>query len=98
MEYIVETTLDFDKWLRALKDISAKAHIIRRLERIEAGNFGDCKTVGDGVSELRIHVGAGYRAYYTIRGNIVVLMLTGGDKSTQNKDIAKAKQLKKDLI
>lgn len=95
---MVETTLEFEKWIRTLKDTSAKTRIVRRLERIEAGNFGDCKTVGDGVSELRIHVGAGYRVYYTIHGNIVVLMLIGGDKSTQSKDIAKAKQLKKDLL
>lgn len=79
---------EFDDWLRGLKDPVAKALIARRIERAEAGNFGDCEPVGEGVAEMRIHHGPGYRAYFTRRGEVVyLLLLGGGDKSSQKRDI-----------
>ena len=92
--YILETTDEFDEWLGNLKDIRAKAKIITRLERAGKGNFGDHKSVGGGVSEMRIDEGKGYRAYYTLRGNTLIFMLCGGDKSNQQADIARAIELK----
>ena len=80
----------FDHWLSALKDKVAKARILQRLDAAMAGNFGDCEPVGEGVSEMRIHVGPGYRIYYTRRAERVYLLLLGGDKSTQKRDIKRA--------
>ena len=92
--YIIEKTDEFDKWLRKLKDIRAKTKILFRIQRIEQyGNFGDCEPVGEGISELRIHYAKGYRVYLKEYGEKIVLLLNGGDKSTQQKDIAKAKQI-----
>ena len=79
------------EWLSDLRDVRARAQIEVRLRRISAGNFGDCKTVGDGVSELRVDVGAGYRVYYGKHGQELVILLCGGDKGTQQADIAIAK-------
>ena len=90
-------TDEFDEWLRGLKDIQAKARIFSRLDRAAAGNFGDCEPVGDGISEMRIHHGPGYRIYFTRRGEVVYLLLIGGDKSTQVRDIASAKTILKTL-
>ena len=81
------------EWLKKLKDVTAKVAIVRRVARIELGNFGDHKFCRDGVSELRIDVGAGYRVYYAVAGKRVVLLLCGGDKSSQSRDIAAAKKL-----
>jgi putative addiction module killer protein len=81
----------FGKWLSELRDIRAKARILARLESARLGNLGDARSVGDGVSELRIDVGAGYRVYFTRRQRVVIILLCGGDKSTQSKDIARAK-------
>ena len=97
MNYLIQKTEEFDNWLLKLRDRRAKAKIIIRLQRVQEGNFGDHKSVGGGVSELRITEGAGYRLYYTIQGDVIVIMLAGGDKSTQQKDIKKAKQLKDNL-
>ena len=83
----------FDAWLESLKDRIAKARIVTRIRAAEAGNFGDCKPVGEGVFEMRIHVGAGYRAYYTRRDDVVYLLLMGGDKSTQQQDIKQSIEL-----
>jgi putative addiction module killer protein len=83
--------------LYKLKDIQGKVAILRRIERIKSGNFGDSKSVGDELFELRITKGPAYRVYYTKRDGEVVILLVGGDKSTQSKDIAKAKQLKEEL-
>jgi putative addiction module killer protein len=80
----------FGDWLRKLKDRCARAIIETRLTRVALGNFGDCKTVGSGVWELRVDVGPGYRVYYSREGKTVVLLLCGGDKRTQTRDIDRA--------
>lgn len=85
--------MDFDRWLRRLKDKQGRLRILARIDRLAHGNPGDTKSVGQGVSELRLSVGPGYRVYYTQRGNRVVLLLCGGDKSTQHNDIATAHRL-----
>jgi len=84
---------DFDAWLAALSDQIAKARILARIRSASLGNFGDCEPVGEGVSEMRIHVGKGYRVYFTRIGATVYILLTGGDKSTQKQDIAHAKTM-----
>lgn len=90
---IIETT-EYSKWFYKLKDGKAKAKIDVRVRRIAAqDHFGDFKPVGDGICELRIDYGPGYRIYYTQRGEEIVLLLIGGDKSTQQSDIKKAKQI-----
>lgn len=83
-------TDEFDAWLSALKDKIGRARIIQRIRSAEAGNFGDCEPVGEGVSEMRIHVGPGYRLYYMQYGTVVYLLLLGGDKSGQRRDIKRA--------
>ena len=90
-------TTEFDSWLKALRDPIAKARVIGRIRSAEAGNLGDCAPVGDGISEMRIHVGPGYRLYYCRRGEITYLLLCAGDKSSQQKDIRTAKALLKGL-
>ena len=84
-------------WLEALKDLRAKAQIQARMVRVAAGNFGDCKPVGEGVSEMRIHFGPGYRIYFVLRGAEVVILLAGGDKHSQQKDIKTAIALARQL-
>lgn len=81
----------FDRWLSSLRDPKAAARIQIRLDRLSMGNFGDVKPVGGGISELRIDYGPGYRVYLMHRGRLVVVLLCGGDKSTQSKDIQHAK-------
>ena len=88
---------EFDRWLRGLKDNVGKARIIQRIRAAELGHFSDVAPVGDGVSEMRIHVGPGYRVYYGRRGEQIYLLLIGGDKSSQNRDIQRAKQMLRDL-
>lgn len=83
----------FTDWLAGIRDKVAAARIRVRLRQVEAGNFGDCDAVGEGVIELRIHVGAGYRVYCGRHGKTVVILLCGGDKSTQPRDIKRAKEL-----
>jgi len=83
----------FAAWLAALVDQKAKARILARLRSAAFGNFGDCEPVGEGVSEMRIHVGAGYRVYYIRTGSTVYVLLMGGNKATQKKDITQAKKL-----
>jgi putative addiction module killer protein len=78
-------------WLRGLRDARARAQIEVRLRRVSAGNFGDCKAVGEGVVELRVDIGAGYRVYYGTRGQALVILLCGGDKGSQQADITRAK-------
>lgn len=93
MQYRVEFTAEFLEWLRGLKDRRGQEAVTRRLVGVRNGNFGDRASVGDGVSELRIHIGPGYRAYYTMRDRTVVFMLVGGAKRTQDRDIDRAKIL-----
>lgn len=88
---------DFDAWLSHLADEKAKARILTRLRSATFGNFGDCEPVGEGVSEMRVHVGAGYRVYYMRTGSTVYLLLAGGVKASQAKDIAKAKKMAREL-
>jgi putative addiction module killer protein len=92
----VRQTAAFRAWVANLKDIRAKARIAVRIDRLAAGNPGDAKPVGDGVSELRIDYGPGYRLYFTRRGQLLVILLCGGDKSSQDRDIRQAKALAKD--
>lgn len=87
----------FDRWMRALRDGRAVSKILLRIERIRDGNFGDHKSVGAGVQELRIDYGPGYRVYYAQRGSLVVILLCGGDKSSQARDIETAKRLETEL-
>lgn len=83
----------FTEWLDTMRDKVAQARIRIRLRQVQAGNFGDCEPVGEGVTELRIHVGAGYRAYFGRHGKSVVILLNGGDKRSQSADIKQAKAL-----
>ena len=83
----------FSEWLSSVRDEKAEARIYARLRQIESGSLGDAKPVGEGITELRIHVGAGYRLYAGMRGRTMVVLLCGGDKSSQSKDIAQAKAL-----
>jgi putative addiction module killer protein len=86
----------FEIWLKNLKEIHTRAKILTRIDRLKVGNFGDCKTLQEGVCELRIHYGPGIRVYYGRIGNKVILLLCGGDKGSQEKDIIKAKEYLKD--
>ena len=95
--YKVKKSKYFDKWMNSLRDLKGKMAIARRIERMSYGNFGDLKSVGDGVSELRIRVGPGYRVYFSKFEERLVVLLVGGDKSTQSKDINKAKALLEEL-
>ena len=81
---------EFGAWLAGLKDAVGRARILARLRAAEAGNFGDCQQVGEGVSEMRIHTGPGYRLYYMQYRSVIYLLLSGGDKSTQKRDIKRA--------
>ena len=88
-------TAEFDKWLKCVRDRVAQARIAQRLDAAVIGHFGDCEPVGEGISEMRIHVGAGYRVYLTRRAKVVYVLICGGDKSSQQRDIKRAKQLLK---
>lgn len=85
----------FEKWFSHLRDLRAKARIQARIDRASFGHFGDVSPVGEGVSEMRIFYGPGYRVYFIQRGKEVVILLTGGDKDSQSKDIAQAKEIAK---
>lgn len=89
----VRETPIFTRWLAALRDARARLHIVRRIARVAAGNFGDAKSVGGAVSELRIDHGPGYRVYFTRRGDVVVILLCAGDKRTQSRDIKRAVEI-----
>jgi putative addiction module killer protein len=92
--FLLEKTTEFDKWLRKLKDIRAKAKILLRLQKLERDEHtGDCKSVGNGIIELRINYAKGYRVYYTEEDGKIIILLIGGDKSTQQIDITKAKEI-----
>ena len=93
----VRKTEEFSKWLDGLNDIQARARVLVRIERLARGNPGDFKAIGEGVSELRLHYGPGYRVYYKQRGSELVILLAGGDKSSQSKDIKIARRLVRNL-
>ena len=93
----VRQTDIFAKWFDGLRDRRAKARIQARIDRVETGNFGDVAPVGEGVSELRIHYGPGYRVYFVQHGPVVIVLLSGGDKGSQNSDIIKAKEISRQL-
>ena len=97
MRYRIEQTESFSQWHKGLRDLRAKIAIARRIERAENGNLGDTKFVGESVSEMRVDVGAGYRVYFTLRGGELVILLAGGDKSTQQADIKRAIKLAKEV-
>ena len=91
--YTLRQTEGFQDWLDGLKDRRAQIRIVARLRLAEAGNLGDWKSVGGDVSEMRVDVGAGYRLYFTRRGSLLIVMLAGGDKSTQSRDIKRAQRI-----
>jgi putative addiction module killer protein len=93
----IRETDEFKKWIRSLRDSIAKAKIASRIQRLKYGNPGDVKPVGEGVSEMRIDHGPGYRVYFVNRGNTIVVILCGGDKTTQQSDIDRALRLADEL-
>ena len=91
---IIEKTTEFDKWLKKLKDIRVKSKIFFRIQKLETDeHFGDCKPVGEGINEMRINYAKGYRIYFKEKGNKIIIFIIGGDKSTQQKYIKKAKKI-----
>ena len=95
--YRVLQTETYRKWFKKLKDNVAKTSITWRLERLKAGNLGDSKSVGEGVFELRINVGKGYRIYFINKETEIIILLSGGDKTSQDEDIKKAKKMAKEI-
>ncbi|MCP4926809.1 MAG: type II toxin-antitoxin system RelE/ParE family toxin [Gammaproteobacteria bacterium] len=95
--YQIRQTSIFSKWLVGLQDTKGKARILARLESCRLGNLGDCKSVGGGIKELRIHAGPGYRLYFTQQRKVVLLLLCGGRKSSQSRGIEKAHRLLAEL-
>ena len=93
MQFSLESTQEYDKWFAKLKDPLTKNRILARLSRVEKGNFGDFKALESNLFELRFFFGPGWCIYYTIKSNCIVLLLVGGEKSSQDKDIAKASEL-----
>lgn len=92
--YFIEKTTEFDKWLRKLKDIRAKAKILFRIQKLEQDeHFGDCEAIVEGIRELKINYAKGYRVYFKETDGKIIVLLIGGDKSTQQKDIEKAKKI-----
>ncbi|NJS15453.1 MAG: type II toxin-antitoxin system RelE/ParE family toxin [Sphingopyxis sp.] len=95
--FSIEQSDDFARWLKKLRDSNGRARILKRLRRLADGQFGDCEPVGEGVHELRMFFGPGYRVYFKQQGNVVILLLVGGDKDSQAGDIARAKALAKEF-
>ena len=93
----IRRTNAFDRWLRGLRDRQAQTRIIDRIDRLAEGNPGDVRPVGEGVSELRFHYGPGYRVYFVQRGSSLVILLAGGDKSSQRRDVARAIEISRAL-
>ena len=97
MRYLVKQTVGFSAWHIGLRDLRAKVAIARRIEQAENGNLGKTRSVGSGVSEMKIDLGPGYRVYFTVRGREVIVLLAGGDKSSQTADIRRAHALAKEV-
>ena len=96
--FFIEKTSEFDKWLKKLKDLKAKAKILFRIQKIKNdGHFGDCKPVSNGIRELRVDFAKGYRVYFKEKDRKIIVLLIGGDKSSQQKNIKKAKEIWKKL-
>ena len=95
--YIIKHINEFDDWLNDLKDNTVRLRLARRLDKASRGLLGDVESVGEGISEMREHFGAGWRMYYVVRGNEIIIMLGGGSKSTQKNDIKTAKKRAKQL-
>lgn len=95
--YNIQQTQKFSQWLTKLKDMRARIAIVRRIERAQSGSLGDVKSVGESVYEMRIDMGPGYRLYYTMCGDEIIILLVGGDKSTQQRDIVKAIEMAKEI-
>ena len=96
--YFIEKTTEFDKWIKKLNDLRAKAKILVRIQKLENDeHFGNCEPVGDGIKELKINYAKGYRVYFKEIDVKIIILLIGGDKSTQQKDIEKAKDIWKEL-
>lgn len=96
--YFIEKTTEFDKWSRKLSDLRAKAKVLFRIQKLEQDeHFGDCEPVGDGIRELKINYAKGYRVYFKEKDGKIIVLLFGGDKSTQQSDIEKAKEIWKSL-
>lgn len=95
--FLLEQSDDFVGWLKKLRDFNGRARILKRLRRLAEGQFGDCQPVGEGVHELRMFFGPGYRVYFNQQGDTVILLLAGGDKDSQAGDIARAKALAKEF-
>ncbi|MAY70314.1 MAG: addiction module antitoxin RelB [Halomonas sp.] len=94
---MIRETQTYAAWFAKMRDPRAKARILARLRRVELGNVGDCEAVGEGISELRIHYGPGYRVYFVQKGHELIILLVGGDKSSQARDIELAKRLAREL-
>lgn len=95
---IIHETEIFSDWIDNLRDLKAKMRILARVNRARVGNFGECKALGDGICEMKIDYGPGYRVYYAQDGFNIYLLILGGDKSTQNKDIANAKEIWRTIL
>jgi putative addiction module killer protein len=93
----IRQTAEYESWFEKLRDVQAKARVLARIRRLSLGNVGDIKPVGEGVSELRITYGPGYRIYVKQQGDLLVILLVGGDKSSQKRDIERARELARDL-
>lgn len=97
MNYLIQQTAVFQAWHRSIRDLRAKVAIARRIDRASTGNLGDVKSVGDGVSEMRVDIGAGLRVYFTMRNGAMIVLLAGGDKSSQSADIRRAQKMAKEV-
>jgi putative addiction module killer protein len=91
--FTIRRTAQFDAWFAGLRDVRTRQRLVARLRKAQLGNLGDCKSIGAGVYEMREHFGPGWRMYYVRRGRVLIVMLGGGDKSTQTTDVAKALKL-----
>jgi putative addiction module killer protein len=95
--YQLQQTDVFASWLVGLRDVRAQARILARLESARLGNLGDCRAIGSGIREMRIHIGRGYRVYFVQKKQVILLLLCGGSKGSQTRDIARAKKIAQEL-